>query len=205
MPKFTLQPERVLSPEMTADFERLISVLERPDFIDVLRQITSDAVTNAATAASVSSGATAPAPEVNVAAAASGPSTAFDPNNTGYDDTYYNDTVARGGVEGANAWLARQDFGPQIRTWGINALKEIGGEFASPLGWNVGGVRQSIRRRERDARRQQRWRRHLQHHAGIPRLQRHTATVRRRDGTRCPPGSRDTDAGLGEWIIDEQL
>ncbi len=134
MPKFTLQPERVLSPEMTADFERLISVLERPDFIDVLRQITSDAVTNAATAASVSSGATAPAPEVNVAAAASGPSTAFDPNNTGYDDTYYNDTVARGGVEGANAWLARQDFGPQIRTWGINALKEIGGEFASPLG-----------------------------------------------------------------------
>ena len=134
MPKFTLQPERVLSPEMTADFERLISVLEQPDFIDVLRQITSDAVTNAATAASVSSGATAPAPEVNIAAAASGPSTAFDPNNTGYDDTYYNDTVARGGVEGANAWLARQDFGPQIRTWGINALKEIGGEFASPLG-----------------------------------------------------------------------
>lgn len=134
MPKFTLQPERVLSPEMTADFERLISVLERPDFIDVLRQMTSDAVTNAATAASVSSGATAPAPEVNIAAAASGPSTAFDPNNTGYDDTYYNDTVARGGVEGANAWLARQDFGPQIRTWGINALKEIGGEFASPLG-----------------------------------------------------------------------
>lgn len=134
MPKFTLQPERVLSPEMTADFERLISVLERPDFIDVLRQMTSDAVTNAATAASVSSGATAPAPEVNIAAAASGPSTAFDPNNTGYDDTFYNDTVARGGVEGANAWLARQDFGPQIRTWGINALKEIGGEFASPLG-----------------------------------------------------------------------
>lgn len=134
MPKFTLQPERVLSPEMTADFERLISVLERPDFIDVLRQITSDAVTNAATAASVSSGATAPAPEVNIAAAASGPSTAFDPNNTGYDDTYYNDTVARGGKEGADAWLARQDFGPQIRTWGINALKEIGGEFASPLG-----------------------------------------------------------------------
>ncbi|WP_158170866.1 transglycosylase SLT domain-containing protein [Rhodococcus sp. JT-3] len=134
MPKFTLQPERVLSPEMTADFERLISVLERPDFIDVLRQITSDAVTNAATAASVSSGVTAPAPEVSIAASASGPSTAFDPNNTGYDDTYYNDTVARGGVEGANAWLARQDFGPQIRTWGINALKEIGGEFASPLG-----------------------------------------------------------------------
>lgn len=134
MPKFTLQPERVLSPEMTADFERLISVLERPDFIDVLRQITSDAVTNAATAASVSSGATAPAPEVNIAAAASGPSTAFDPNNTGYDDTYYNDTVARGGKEGSDAWLARQDFGPQIRTWGINALKEIGGEFASPLG-----------------------------------------------------------------------
>ncbi|MYV26398.1 transglycosylase SLT domain-containing protein [Rhodococcus sp. DSM 6344] len=134
MPKFTLQPERVLSPEMTADFERLISVLERPDFIDVLRQITSDAVTNAATAASVSSGATAPAPEVNIAAAASGPSTAFDPNNTGYDETYYNDTVARGGKEGADAWLARQDFGPQIRTWGINALKEIGGEFASPLG-----------------------------------------------------------------------
>ncbi|MGQ5692149.1 transglycosylase SLT domain-containing protein [Rhodococcus erythropolis] len=134
MPKFTLQPERVLSPEMTADFERLISVLERPDFIDVLRQMTSDAVTNAATAASVSSGATAPAPEVNIAAAASGPSTAFDPNNTGYDDTYYNDTVARGGKEGADAWLARQDFGPQIRTWGINALKEIGGEFASPLG-----------------------------------------------------------------------
>lgn len=134
MPKFTLQPERVLSPEMTADFERLISVLERPDFIDVLRQMTSDAVTNAATAASLSSGVTAPAPEVNIAAAASGPSTAFDPNNTGYDDTYYNDTVARGGKEGADAWLARQDFGPQIRTWGINALKEIGGEFASPLG-----------------------------------------------------------------------
>ena len=134
MPKFTLQPERVLSPEMTADFERLISVLERPDFIDVLRQITSDAVTNAATAASVSSGVTAPAPEVNIAAAESGPSTAFDPNNTGYDDTFYNDTVARGGKEGADAWLARQDFGPQIRTWGINALKEIGGEFASPLG-----------------------------------------------------------------------
>jgi len=134
MPKFTLQPERVLSPEMTADFERLISVLERPDFIDVLRQMTSDAVTNAATAASVSSGASAPAPEVNIAAAASGPSTSFDPNNTGYDDTYYNDTVARGGREGADAWLARQDFGPQIRTWGINALKEIGGEFASPLG-----------------------------------------------------------------------
>ncbi|MFF1946833.1 hypothetical protein ACFVWF_32365, partial [Rhodococcus qingshengii] len=134
MQKDILDPERVLSPEMTADFERLISVLERPDFIDVLRQITSDAVTNAASAASASSGASAPPSTVMGAAAASGPSTAFDPNNTGYDDTFYNDTVARGGKEGADAWLARQDFTPQIRTWGINAFKEIGGEFASPLG-----------------------------------------------------------------------
>lgn len=134
MQKDILDPERVLSPEMTADFERLISVLERPDFVDVLRKITSDAVTSAASAASASSGASAPPPTVTGAAAASGPSTAFDPNNTGYDDTFYNDTVARGGKEGADAWLARQDFTPQIRTWGINAFKEIGGEFASPLG-----------------------------------------------------------------------
>lgn len=119
LPKFTIKPERVLSPEMTPIFEDFVKVLERPDFIEILRQMPNNGATNAAATA---------------ASAASGPSTAFDPNNTGYDDTFYNDTVARGGKEGADAWLARQDFGPQIRTWGINALKEIGGEFASPLG-----------------------------------------------------------------------
>lgn len=119
LPKYTIKPERVLSPEMTPIFEDFVKVLERPDFIEILRQMPNNGATNAAATA---------------ASAASGPSTAFDPNNTGYDDTYYNDTVARGGKEGADAWLARQDFGPQIRTWGINALKEIGGEFASPLG-----------------------------------------------------------------------
>ncbi|WP_415395221.1 transglycosylase SLT domain-containing protein [Rhodococcus globerulus] len=118
MPKYTIKPERVLSPEMTPIFEDFVKVLERPDFIEILRQMPNNGATNAAANA----------------AATSGPSTAFDPNNTGYDDTFYNDTVARGGKEGADAWLARQDFGPQIRTWGINALKEIGGEFASPLG-----------------------------------------------------------------------
>ncbi|KJF21985.1 hypothetical protein C7T36_18550 [Rhodococcus sp. AD45-ID] len=119
MPKYTIKPERVLSPEMTPIFEDFVKVLERPDFIEILRQMPNNGATNAAATA---------------AAATSGPSTAFDPNNTGYDDTFYNDTVARGGKEGADAWLARQDFGPQIRTWGINAMKEIGGEFASPLG-----------------------------------------------------------------------
>ncbi|MDI9914344.1 transglycosylase SLT domain-containing protein [Rhodococcus sp. IEGM 1379] len=134
MPKKILTPERVLSPEMTADFERLISVLERPDFIEILRQMPNNGATNAAANAAAASGPSTPAPAVMNAAATSGPSTAFDPNNTGYDDTFYKDTVARGGKEGADAWLARQDFGPQTRTWGINALKEIGGEFAAPLG-----------------------------------------------------------------------
>ncbi|MBS3693074.1 hypothetical protein [Rhodococcus qingshengii] len=97
----------------------------------------SSALSSAATAASA---AYAPAPAVMTAAMMPGPSTAFDPNNTGYDDTFYKDTVARGGKEGADAWLARQDFMPQIRGLGIDMLKEVGGEFAAPLGmsdrWN---------------------------------------------------------------------
>ena len=144
MPKKILTPERVLSPEMTADFERLVKVLERPDFIEVLRSLdkaASDAssVTTAATTAANSMPAVTPAPAVAGASAATGPAgpapmVAFNPNNKSYDPSFYGDTVARGGVEGANAWLARQDFGPAIRTWGINALKEIGGEFAEPVG-----------------------------------------------------------------------
>lgn len=124
LPKFTIQPERVLSPEMTADFERLVKVLERPDFIDVLRQMN-----NVADAAAV-----VPSTDLSAVAGAAAKSTAFDPNNRGYDQSYYNDPVPRGGIDGANAWLARQDFGPQIRTWGINAVKEIGGEFADTIG-----------------------------------------------------------------------
>lgn len=148
MPKYTLRPERVLSPEMTEDFERLVAVLERPDFIDVLRNLdaaasNASAVTAAATTAANSMPAVTPAPAVAGASAATGPAgpppmVTFNPNNKGYDSSYYGDTVARGGVEGANAWLARQDFGPAARTWGTNALKEIGGEFAEPLGLNGG-------------------------------------------------------------------
>ncbi|MFE5789538.1 phage tail protein [Rhodococcus erythropolis] len=93
----------------------------------------SAALTSTASSASYSSAPSSPSPTVTAAVAAS-PSTAFDPNNTGYDDTYYNDTVARGGIDGANAWWARQDFGPQVSEWGLNALKEIGGEAASPFG-----------------------------------------------------------------------
>ncbi|MDG3012142.1 phage tail tape measure protein [Rhodococcus sp. D2-41] len=44
MMKNTLKPERVLSPEMTEAFERLVKVLERPDFVDVLRGMTGGPV-----------------------------------------------------------------------------------------------------------------------------------------------------------------
>ncbi|MFC9549824.1 transglycosylase SLT domain-containing protein [Rhodococcus sp. NPDC056960] len=144
MPKKILTPERVLSPEMTADFERLVKVLERPDFIEVLRSLdkaASDAssVTTAATNAANSMPTVTPAPAVAGAAAATGPAgpppmVAFNPNNKSYDPSFYGDTVALGGVEGANAWLARQDFAPAGRTWLTGALKEIGGEFAEPVG-----------------------------------------------------------------------
>lgn len=40
MLKNVVQPERVLSPEMTEHFERLVDVLERPDFIDALMKST---------------------------------------------------------------------------------------------------------------------------------------------------------------------
>ncbi|MCZ4615198.1 hypothetical protein [Rhodococcus qingshengii] len=90
----------------------------------------SSALTSAATAAAVSSGPSAPSPVVVSAAA----TTAFDPNNTGYDQSYYDDQVPRGGIDGANAWLARQDFTPQLRQLGIDMVKEVGGQFAEPLG-----------------------------------------------------------------------
>ncbi|BCF81637.1 hypothetical protein RQCS_11820 [Rhodococcus qingshengii] len=90
----------------------------------------SSTLTSAATAAAVSSGPSTPSPAVMSAAA----STAFDPNNTGYDQSYYDDQVPRGGIEGANAWWARQDLAPDFREWGVNMLKEVGGEFAEPLG-----------------------------------------------------------------------
>ncbi|MGW6376220.1 phage tail protein [Rhodococcus sp. NPDC055112] len=95
---------------------------------------TGSAVTSAASTAAFASGASIPPPVVVSAAAAGVPSTAFDPNNTGYDDSYYDDQIARGGVDGANAWLARQDFQSQANEWGLNALKEVGGQFAEPVG-----------------------------------------------------------------------
>ncbi|MDZ7917580.1 MAG: hypothetical protein U5O16_38135 [Rhodococcus sp. (in: high G+C Gram-positive bacteria)] len=90
----------------------------------------SAALTSAASAAAASSGPSAPSPVVVSAVA----STAFDPNNTGYDQSYYDDQVPRGGLEGANAWWARQDFTPQLRELGIGMLKEVGGQFVEPLG-----------------------------------------------------------------------
>lgn len=51
-----------------------------------------------------------------------------------YDPSYYGDTAPYGGIEGANAWAARQDFQSQFNAWGIGALKEILGQFAAPLG-----------------------------------------------------------------------
>lgn len=93
----------------------------------------SSALTSAATAAAASSGPSTTSPVVVSAAT----SAAFDPNNTGYDASFYNDTVPRGDKAGADAWLARQDFTPQIRGWGIDMLKEVGGEFAEP--WGLAG------------------------------------------------------------------
>lgn len=90
----------------------------------------SSTLTSAASAAAASSGPSTPSPVVVSAAA----STAFDPNNTGYDQSYYDDQVPRGGIDGANAWWARQDFTPQLRELGIGMLKEVGGQFAEPLG-----------------------------------------------------------------------
>lgn len=90
----------------------------------------SAALTSAASAAAASSGPSTPSPVVVSAAA----STAFDPNNTGYDQSFYGDQVPRGGIDGANAWWARQDFTPQLRELGIGMLKEVGGQFAEPLG-----------------------------------------------------------------------
>ncbi|WP_094631590.1 MULTISPECIES: phage tail protein [unclassified Rhodococcus (in: high G+C Gram-positive bacteria)] len=52
----------------------------------------------------------------------------------GFDPTYYGDTAPYGGIAGANDWAARQDFQSQFNSWGIDALKEIGGELFSPLG-----------------------------------------------------------------------
>jgi phage-related protein len=52
----------------------------------------------------------------------------------GFDPTYYGDTAPYGGIAGANEWASRQDFQSQFNSWGIDALKEIGGELFSPLG-----------------------------------------------------------------------
>lgn len=52
----------------------------------------------------------------------------------GFDSTYYGDTAQYGGIAGANDWASRQDFQSQFNSWGIDALKEIGGELFSPLG-----------------------------------------------------------------------
>lgn len=52
----------------------------------------------------------------------------------GFDPTYYGDTAPYGGIAGANDWASRQDFQSQFNSWGIDALKEIGGELFSPLG-----------------------------------------------------------------------
>lgn len=68
MLKNVVQPERVLSPEMTKHFERLVDVLEKPDFINALKQ----AAPAAADPTAASTGA-APAAPVG---------------GTGVDDTY---------------------------------------------------------------------------------------------------------------------
>jgi phage-related protein len=38
------------------------------------------------------------------------------------------------GIDAANQWASQQDFGGQARDWGLDAVKEIGGQFLDPLG-----------------------------------------------------------------------
>lgn len=83
MLKKVIQPERVLSPEMTQHFERLVDVLEKPDFINALKQA-APAQSDPAAASSIP----APQPIPSISSTSPATSSSSPIGGTGVDEQY---------------------------------------------------------------------------------------------------------------------
>ncbi|RDI32464.1 phage-related protein [Rhodococcus sp. AG1013] len=153
MPKYTIKPERVLSPEMTPIFERLVEVLERPEIATILRMLDPSRALTPIAAPELVAAAVAPAPAVDpLKTAAQGAAQAQDAYDyvEGYDPKNLRSQQAEFGrvfdkwrngeadLAAGQAWMDDQEFGPRVEELLINASKETAGQFAEPVG--LGGL-----------------------------------------------------------------
>lgn len=83
MLKKVIQPERVLAPEMTKHFERLVDVMEKPEFIDALKMV-APAQSDPAAASSIP----APQPIPSISSTSPATSSSSPIGGTGVDEQY---------------------------------------------------------------------------------------------------------------------
>ncbi|WP_458681639.1 hypothetical protein [Prescottella equi] len=153
LPKWTIKPERVLSPEMTPIFERLVEVLERPEIASILRMLDPGRALTPIAAPELAVEALAPAPSddqlKSAAQQAAQGQDAYD-YREGYDPKNLRSQLGEFGrvrdrwaageadLDAGRAWGYDQDFGPRVDELIINAGKEIAGQFTDPIG--LGGL-----------------------------------------------------------------
>jgi phage-related protein len=148
LPKWTIKPERVLSPEMTPIFERLVEVLERPEIATVLRMLDPSTALTPIAAPELAIKAVEPAPAndpLKTAAQGAATEDAYDVTE-GYDSKNLRSQLGEFGrvierwrngeadMAAGEAWLADNDFSGSVEQWAVNAFKEITGQFADPVG-----------------------------------------------------------------------
>ncbi|ORL34958.1 hypothetical protein [Prescottella equi] len=166
LPKWTIKPERVLSPEMTPIFERLVEVLERPEIATVLRMLDPSTALTPIAAPELAAEALAPAPsddQIRSAAqqAAQGQDAydyveGYDPKNLRSQLGEFGRVAERfrngeADLEAGQAWVDDQDFGPRFEELFVAAGKETVAQFTDPFGL-TGLVNQDIDSYVRDQR-----------------------------------------------------
>lgn len=152
LPKWTIKPERVLSPEMTPIFERLVEILERPEIVSILRMLDPSRALTPIAAPELAIKAMEPAPADALKDAAQQAGQAEDAYDyvEGYDPKNLRSQQAEFGrvldkwrageadLAAGDAWRDDQEFAPRIEELLVNAAKETAGQFADPIG--LGGL-----------------------------------------------------------------
>ncbi|MDH6279542.1 hypothetical protein [Prescottella agglutinans] len=166
LPKWTIKPERVLSPEMTPIFERLVDVLERPEIASILRALDPGNALTPIAAPELALKAVEPAPvddPLKKAAQDAGQAQDAYDYREGYDPKNLRSQLGEFGLvrdkwmageadlAAGDAWLADQEFAPRVEEWAINAGKEMTGQFTDQVGL-TGLVNQDIDTWVRDQR-----------------------------------------------------
>lgn len=149
LPKWTIKPERVLSPEMTPIFERLVEVLERPEIASILRMLDPGRALTPIAAPELAIKAMEPVAAddpTKAAAQQAGQAQDLYDYQEGYDSNNLRSQLGEYGrvfdrwrngeadQAAGDAWLADQEFAPRVEQWAVNAGKEIGGQFTEPVG-----------------------------------------------------------------------